>query len=123
MGVRAMYEMTLEYIIVPRGCYPSVNISHSLFPSSFSPLFHSSCPGRTTHRHLAIHLGPVLLITRLELRTRTGTAGARETSRTFEKKMGGPTAPRVARSRDHRSLLVLVDEIRLSFVLLLSYQP
>lgn len=44
-GVRAMYEITLEYAMVPRGCYPSVDISHSLFLSSFSLLFHSSRPG------------------------------------------------------------------------------
>lgn len=36
-----------------------------------SPLFHSSRSGCATHQdHLAIHIGPVLLITRLELRTK-----------------------------------------------------
>lgn len=52
-------------------------VTLSLFPAPFSPPFHSSRPCRATHRHhLAIHLGPVLLITRLELRTRTGTRGS-----------------------------------------------
>lgn len=107
---------------------PRVRYGAPCLLSSPSPfLFHSACPGCTTHRqHLAIHLGPVLLITRLELRTRTGTAGVRETSRAFEKK-GTPEhgPPRVARSRDHRpphSPLVFVSRqlaylsLSLSFV-------
>lgn len=60
-----------------RWIYPPV----SLLPSPFSlRSFTRPVQAAATHRHhLAIHLGPVLLITRLELRTRTGSAGVRKT--------------------------------------------
>lgn len=75
--MRAMYEIALEYAMVPPVVAATLFVALSLFPAPFSPLFHSSRPCRATHRHhLAIHLGPVLLITRLELRTRTGTRGS-----------------------------------------------
>lgn len=119
-----MYEITLECAMVPRGCYPRYPflLPPSLFPSPFSalfPLFHSSRPGcATTHRHhLAIHLGPVLLITRLELRTRE--PGPRESGRRartrlmpLKRRSGGKggtpehNPPRRPLARDHRPFLV-----------------
>lgn len=86
-------------------------------PSPFLSSLHLSVlslvprPGCATHRHhLAIHLGPVLLITRLELRTRTGTAGVRETFRAFEKKGGeGGHARARPPASPARAIVVLIS--------------
>jgi len=67
----------------------SQSLSLALFLASLSALpFVPSRPRHSPAHHSAIHLGPVVLITRLGLRTRTGTPGTRETFRAPEKKTG-----------------------------------
>lgn len=110
-----MYEITLECAMVPPWLLPFGR--HPLLSSPFSLLFHSSRPGCATHRHhLAIHLGPVLLITRLELRARSG--GPREFGRCASERRGRArrsVTPRVARSRERRPLLLPAGETRVLF--------